>query len=71
MIFMEELGLRRAIFEGDSETVVKVLSGDYLLMWREVWLEFCHKPIRPNQAQSGHKSDLIQVEKGIPLSRLS
>ena len=29
MIFMEELGLRRAIFEGDSETVVKSLSGDY------------------------------------------
>nr|POF06673.1 hypothetical protein CFP56_29261 [Quercus suber] len=28
MIFMEELGLRRAIFEGDSETVVKALSGD-------------------------------------------
>ena len=56
MIFMEDLGLRRAIFEGDSETVVKVLSGDYLLMWREVWLEFCHKPIRPNQAQSGHRN---------------
>ena len=28
MIFMEELGLRRAIFEGDSETVVKALLGD-------------------------------------------
>ena len=28
MIFMEELGLRRAIFEGDSETVVKALSRD-------------------------------------------
>ena len=28
MIFMEELGLRRAIFEGDSELVVKVLIGD-------------------------------------------
>ena len=28
MIFMEELGLRRAIFEGDSETVVKALTGD-------------------------------------------
>ena len=21
-----------------------------------VWLEFCHKPIRPNQAQSGHRN---------------
>ena len=29
MIFMEELGLRRAIFEGDSETVVKALLGDW------------------------------------------
>ena len=28
MIFMEELGLCRAIFEGDSKTVVKALSGD-------------------------------------------
>ena len=28
MIFMEELGLRRAIFEGDSMTVIKALSGD-------------------------------------------
>ncbi|KAK9988203.1 hypothetical protein SO802_028442 [Lithocarpus litseifolius] len=28
MIFMEELGLRRAIFEGDSELVVKALIGD-------------------------------------------
>ena len=28
MIFMEELGLRRAIFEGDSKTVVKALLGD-------------------------------------------
>ncbi|XP_030970008.1 uncharacterized protein LOC115990306 [Quercus lobata] len=28
MIFMDELGLRRAIFEGDLETVVKALSGD-------------------------------------------
>ena len=28
MIFMEELGLRRAIFEGDSETVVKALARD-------------------------------------------
>lgn len=28
MIFMEELGLRRAIFEGDSELVVKALTGD-------------------------------------------
>ena len=26
MVFMEELGLRRALFEGDSETVVKALS---------------------------------------------
>ena len=25
-------------------------------MWREVWLEFCHKPIRPNQDQSGHRN---------------
>ena len=53
---MEELGLRRAIFEGDSETVVKVLSGDCLLMWHEMWLEFFHNPIRPNQAQSGHRN---------------
>ena len=30
MIFMEELGLCWAIFEGDLETVVKALSGDYL-----------------------------------------
>ena len=29
MIFMEELGLRRAIFEGDSEIFVKALLGDY------------------------------------------
>ena len=29
MVFMGELGLRRAIFERDSETVVKALSGDY------------------------------------------
>ena len=29
MIFMEELGLCRAIFEGDSETVVKALLGDW------------------------------------------
>ena len=28
MIFMEELGMRRVIFEGVSETVVKALSGD-------------------------------------------
>ena len=28
MIFMEELGLRQAIFEGDSELVVKALIGD-------------------------------------------
>ncbi|XP_030968482.1 uncharacterized protein LOC115988978 [Quercus lobata] len=28
MIFMEELGLRQAIFEGDSELVVKALVGD-------------------------------------------
>nr|POE70389.1 hypothetical protein CFP56_68311 [Quercus suber] len=28
MVFMEELGLRQAIFEGDSELVVKVLVGD-------------------------------------------
>ena len=28
MFFMEELGLRRAIFEGDLEIVVKDLSGD-------------------------------------------
>ena len=28
MIFMEELGLRQAIFEGDSELVVKALEGD-------------------------------------------
>ena len=28
MVFMGELGLRRAIFEGDSETVVKALSRD-------------------------------------------
>ena len=28
MIFMEELGLCRATFEGDSETVVKALAGD-------------------------------------------
>ena len=28
MIFMKELGLRRAIFEGDSELVVKALIGD-------------------------------------------
>ena len=28
MIFMEELGLHRAIFEGDSELVVKALVGD-------------------------------------------
>ena len=28
MVFMEELGLCRAIFEGDSKTVVKALSGD-------------------------------------------
>ena len=27
MILMEELGLRKAIFEGDSETVVKALTG--------------------------------------------
>ena len=29
MIFTEELGLPRAIFEGDSELVVKALLGDY------------------------------------------
>ena len=29
MIFMEELGLHQAIFEGDSELVVKALIGDY------------------------------------------
>ena len=28
MIFMEELGLHRAIFEGDSETLVKALAGE-------------------------------------------
>ena len=28
MIFMEELGLHRAIFEGDSETLVKALVGE-------------------------------------------
>jgi len=28
MIFMEELGLRQAIFEGDLEIVVKALVGD-------------------------------------------
>ena len=28
MIFMEELGLRNAIFERDSEIVVKALAGD-------------------------------------------
>lgn len=28
MIFMEELGLQQAIFEGDSELVVKALRGD-------------------------------------------
>ena len=27
-----------------------------VLMWHEVWLEFYHKPIRPNQAQSGHRN---------------
>ena len=30
MIFMEELGLCRATFEGDSETIVKALAGDCL-----------------------------------------
>ena len=29
-IFNEELGLRRVIFEGDLELVVKALLGDYL-----------------------------------------
>ena len=30
MLFMEELGLRHAIFEGDSELVVKALVGHCL-----------------------------------------
>ena len=29
MIFTDELGLRQAIFEGDSELVVKALLGDF------------------------------------------
>nr|XP_023874909.1 uncharacterized protein LOC111987422 [Quercus suber] len=29
MLFMEELGLRHAVFEGDSELVVKALVGHY------------------------------------------
>ena len=30
MIFMEELGMRRVIFEGDLETVIKALTGGCL-----------------------------------------
>ena len=35
MIFMEELGLRQAIFEGDSELVVKALVGD-VSVWSSI-----------------------------------
>ena len=34
----------------------KTKSRLHMLIWHEVWLEFCHKPIRPNQAQSGHRN---------------
>lgn len=35
MIFMEELGLRQAIFKGDSKLVVKALIGVYLV-WSSI-----------------------------------
>ena len=36
-----------------------------MLMWREVWLEFCHKPIRPTKPNPVIEIDLIQVVLGI------
>ena len=35
-------------------------------MWHEVWLEFCHKPIRPTKPNPVIEIDLIQVVLGIP-----
>ena len=35
-------------------------------MWREVWLEFYHKPIRPTKPNPVIEIDLIQVVLGIP-----